>query len=190
MRQKIIKSIPKKSSRYFKIFAGILLIVFSIYFLSIAILTKEEDYFYFIISCFLFLVGLTCFCFATPFDSIEIYSDSIEITSFWGKKKIINRKEIIQLNSSYPSPVARNVIIGTQVFKISTKDTIYRINERYYKNYFALQHEIKKSKVQLTTEYDYSGSSQSKQDTFIIIVFVLFLLSIMLFQQLSKWKTS
>ena len=186
MRQKILKSIPKKSSRYFKIFTGILLLIFSIYFLSISIQTKEKDYFYLIISCFLTSVGLTFFFFAIPFDTIEIYNDSIEIKSFLGKKKIINRNEIIQLNSSYPSPIAGKVIIGTLVFKISTKDTIYRINERYYKNYFALQNEIKKSKIQLTTDYDYSGSSQSKQDTFIIIVGVLFFLSIIIFQQLSK----
>ena len=186
MSQKILKSIPKKSSRYFKIIVGFLLIVFSIYFLSISILTKEKDYFYLIVSCFLSSVGLTCFFFAIPFDTIEIFNDSIEITSFWGKKKIIIRNEIIQLNSSYPEPVAWKVIFGTLVFKISTKDTFYRINESYYKNYFAIQLEIKKSKIQLTTEYDYSGSSQSKQDTFIIIVFVLFFLSIIIFQQLSK----
>jgi hypothetical protein len=186
MKQKILKSIPKNSSRYFKILLGILLLVFSMYFLSISIVTKEKDYFYFIISCLLFSVGFTCFCFTIPFDTIDIYNDSIEITSFWGTKKIIIRNEIIQLNSSYPSTVAWKAEVGTLVLKIRTKDTVYRINESYYKNYFALHNELTKSKIQLTTEYDYSGSSRSKQDTFIIIVSLLFFLSIIIFQQLSK----
>jgi hypothetical protein len=186
MRQKIIQSIPKKSSRLLMLLGGILLTAFSIYFLSSSILTNEKDSFYLIISCFLFSVGMTCFYYAIPYDIIEVYNDSIEITSFWRKKKIIIRKEIIKLNSSYPSPVAHKVIIGTMVFSITTEKFIYRINESHYKNFFALHKEIRKGKIPLATESEYFGSSQSKQDTFIIIVGALFFLSIILYQQLSK----
>lgn len=186
MRQKIIQSIPKKSSRLFMMFGGILFTIFSIYFLSFSISTKEKDYFYLITSCYLFSVALIFFYYTIPFDLIQVYNDSIEITSFWGKKKIIPRKEIIKLNSSYPSPVARKVVFGTMILSISTANFVYRINESYYKNFFALHNEIKKGKIQLTTEFEYSGSSQSKKDTFIILVIGLFFFFLILYQQLSK----
>jgi len=168
------------------ILSGLVLIAFAVYFLAISILTKEKDYFYLISSCLFTCLGLLCFYNAIPFDTIEIYDDSIEITPFYGKKKMILRNEIKHLNSYYPTTIARHVKIGTLVLKITSHDTVYKINESYYENFEAMHREIKKSKIKLTTQYEYFGSSQSRMDSFIILVCVLFFLAIILYQQLSK----